>query len=223
MLPATMVQRLMPLLPLEFTAEPRVHLGSYYEIDVCAFEESAPQSQRNIRDAAEGGTSTLATAPPEPTLVVDADLSDQYVYEVLLFDQSRDRQLVAAVEIVSPGNKDRPENRLAFITKCAALLQQGVCVSLVDLVTTRNFNLYTELLELLNKSDPVFEAEPPPIYAVTCRARKIGRKPKVEAWAYPLEVGKPWPNLPIWLSADVNVLLDLEGSYEDACRALRIP
>lgn len=222
MLPAAMVQRLVPLLPPEFTAEPRVHLGSYYEIDVCAFEDSAPRQSSNVSDATEGGTATLA-APPEPTLVVDADLADQYVYEVLIFDQSRARQLVAAVEIVSPGNKDRPENRLALVTKCAALLQQGVCVSLVDLVTTRNFNLYTELLELLNKSDPAFEPEPPPIYAVTCRARKVGRTARLESWAYPLAIGQPLPNLPIWLSEQVNVPLVLEASYEDACRALRIP
>jgi hypothetical protein len=52
-----------------------------------------------------------------------------------VYDQRRGRHLVAAVEIVSPANKDRPENRRAFVTKGAALLQQGVCVSLVDLVT----------------------------------------------------------------------------------------
>jgi hypothetical protein len=28
--------------------------------------------------------------------------------------------------------------------------------------------------------------------------------------------------LPIWLTDDMNVMLDLEASYEDACRVLRI-
>src|SRR5439155_7816887 len=97
------------------------------------------------------------------------DLVDQYEYEVLVYDQSRGRHLVAAVEIVSPANKDRPENRRAFVTKCAALLQQGVCVSMVDLVTTRQFNLYTDLLALHDRSDPAFASNPPSIYAVTCR------------------------------------------------------
>lgn len=141
---------------------------------------------------------------------------------MLVYDQSRARQLVAAVEIVSPANKDRAENRRAFVTKCAALLQQGVCVSIVDLVTTRNFNLYTELLSAIDCVDPAFTQTPPPIYAVTCRCRKIGRAPKLEAWAYPLAVGKPLPQLPIWLSDELKVMLDLEGSDEDACRALRI-
>jgi hypothetical protein len=42
--------------------------------------------------------------------MVDVDLTDQYEYEVLVYDQSRGRRLVAAVEIVSPANNDRPEN-----------------------------------------------------------------------------------------------------------------
>ncbi|HUG69735.1 MAG TPA: DUF4058 family protein, partial [Pirellulaceae bacterium] len=77
--PMAMVQQLVKVLPEQYTAEPRVHLGSEYE--------------------------------------------------VLIFDQERGRQLVAAIEIVSPANKDRPETRQAFVTKCAALLQSRVCVS----------------------------------------------------------------------------------------------
>jgi hypothetical protein len=47
-------------------------------------------------------------------------------------------------------------SRQAFVSKCAALLQKRVCVSIVDLVTTRHFNLYSELLELISQSDPAF-------------------------------------------------------------------
>jgi len=61
---------------------------------------------------------------------------------------------VAAIELVSPGNKDRPEKRNAFVSKCAALLQKGVAVCIVDVVTTRQFNLYAELLQFLGQSDP---------------------------------------------------------------------
>lgn len=48
---------------------------------------------------------------------------------------------MAAIEIVSPANKDRPEHRHAFVAKCAALLQNQVSVTIVDLVTTRGFYL----------------------------------------------------------------------------------
>jgi len=218
-----MVQQLAPLLPDEFTAEPRVHLGSYFEIDVCAYEDDEPRKPWRSSPEESAGVATATRVTPEPTFIADAELAGQYEYEVLVYDQSRGRHLVAAVEIVSPANKDRPENRRAFVTKCAALLQQGVCVSMVDLVTTRSFNLYTDLLNLVNQSDPAFTPKPPPVYAVTCRYRGIGGIPKLETWAYPLAVGQPLPALPIWLSDDFNVLLELEASYEETCRVLRIP
>ena len=138
----------------------------------------------------ESCATAIATwSPPEPTLVLDADLSEQYDYEVLIYDESRGRTLVAAVEIVSPANKDRVENRRAFVAKCAALLQQRVCVSIVDLVTTRQFNLYSDLLELIGQTDTAFGPTVPPIYAATCRGRKVGERPRLEIWAYALAVG----------------------------------
>ena len=134
---------------------------------------------------------------------------------MLVFDQARNRQLVAAIEIVSPANKDRPESRRAFVAKCAALLQKSVCVSIVDLVTIRHFNLYCDLLEMIGHSDPAFQS-PPEIYAATCRNRK-------SAWAYQLRVGEQLPTLPIWLNESTCVSLDLESSYSKTCKALRLP
>ncbi len=201
--PAMIVQRLSPLLPDHFTAGPRVHLGAYFEFD-------------------PGSATRMTWAPPQPTHTIDADLPDQYEYEVLVYDQSRGRQLVAAIEIVSPANKDRPESRRAFVAKCAALLQQRVCVSIVDLVTTRHFNLYADLLALIGHSDPAFASDPPATYAVTCRGRKIGRRPRIEIWAAPLVVGQPLPTLPLWLSEDLAISVELEASYEETCRVLRI-
>jgi hypothetical protein len=96
-------------------------------------------------------------------------------------------------------------------------------VSIVDLVTTRSFNLYTELLTLLERSDPAFAPNPPSVYTVTCRARRIGRSPRFETWAYPMAIGQPLLDLPIWLSGELQVALELEASYEETCRVLRIP
>jgi hypothetical protein len=220
--PMAMVQQLSRVLPPEFVAEPRVHLGSYFELDVNAYENDERIADRDAVDVGKGGLATATWAPPEPTLRVDAELSEQYEYEVLIYDQSRDRVLVAAVEIVSPANKDRPENRRAFVAKCAALLQKHVCVSIVDLVTTRQFNLYTDLLDLMGQADQTFKP-PSPVYAATCRGRKVGKRSLFETWAYPLSVGKKPPTLPIWLTEDLAVSLDLDASYEETCRALRIP
>lgn len=107
--PGVIVQQLAPRLPDNFVAEPRVHLGNYYEIDVCTFEqhEETELVASSIRES--NGMVTAPEAPPAPTLTLDAEFPEQYAYEVLIFDLERERRLVAAVEIVSPANEDRPE------------------------------------------------------------------------------------------------------------------
>jgi len=213
------VDQLLPQLPEGYIAEPRVHLGSVYELDINAYDDF----DRDTSEWANGsGGTTAATMPAvAPTFTVESDLAEEYAYEVVIFDAERNRQLVAAIELVSPGNKDRPESRAAFVSKCAALLQQRVCVVIVDLVTTRNFNLYADLLNLIHRRDPAF-ASPPAVYAATLRGRKEGTKSFLDTWAYPLKVGTPLPTLPVWLREDFKIDLVLESSYEATCLALRI-
>lgn len=83
----------------------------------------------------------MVWAPPLPTFEAATDLLDQDEFAVLVYDQRRQRRLVAAVKLVPPANKDRPENRQLFVAKCARLLQKRVRIAIVDLVTTRHFNL----------------------------------------------------------------------------------
>lgn len=153
---------------------------------------------------------------------VETDLLSTDEYEVQVYDVERGRRLVAVVEIASPSNKDRPENRRSFIDKCAALLRQGVSVSIVDLVTTRHFNLYADLLELIDRNDPTLGAAPASTYAAACRWIERGRKHILETWSHTLTLGQPLPTLPLWLAENFAVSLELEASYEETCRALRI-
>jgi hypothetical protein len=221
--PAMMVQRLFGILPEGYVAAPGVHLGAAFEIDVSAYEQDE-SSRATSAAGSTGGVATAVWAPPAPTLTLETDLPEQDEYEVRVYDARRGRRLVAAIEIVSPSNKDRPESRRAFVAKAAALLQQDVCVSIVDVVTVRQFNLYADLLTLIGRSDPALGLDPPSIYAVTLRGRKRLRgRPLLDTWFYPIAVGGPLPPLPIWLDVDLGVTLDLEASYEDTCRVLRIP
>src|SRR5262245_49377166 len=79
--PMAIVQRLAPLLPDEYVAEPRVHLGTNFEIDVCAFEPEFAASAHRVENSGNGGIATSVWAPPEPTLAVDVDPTEQYAYE----------------------------------------------------------------------------------------------------------------------------------------------
>lgn len=220
--PTMIVIALARNLPPGYAAEPRVHLGTYYEIDVVSFEKEVPAGFEPEARVEEGGVATAIWAPPKPTLSVATDFPDQYEYEVLIYDTTHHRRLVAAVEIVSPANKDRPEHRRLFVAKCAALLRQQVCVAIVDLVTTRKFNLYSDLLELLGHADPSFTREPPPLYGAVCRWRRERDRPRLEIWAQPFTMGQPLPTLPLWLSDDRAVPIELEASYEETCRILRL-
>ena len=157
----------------------------------------------------------------------EIDLPAQDEYEVRVYDNERGQRLVAAIELVSPANKDRPEHRRAFVAKCAALLQNQVSVTVVDLVTVREFNLYGDLLDLIGQADPSLDIERSSVYAVAMRATKTGFKPgdswQLETWLQPLQIGQPLPTLPLWLADNFSVGLDLEESYEETCKFLRIP
>lgn len=225
--PMMIVKQLYDLLPKGFVAAPRVQLGQFFEIDVAALECDDPSGASPETGSGNGGVALAA--PPKPTLTLETNLPEQDEFEVRIYDTQQ--QVVAAIEIVSPANKDRPENRRAFAAKVTALLQKEVCVSIVDLVTIRHFNLYADLLEFIEgEVDPELGPNPPSLYSVTFRSRKNpgvkqlpGTKPfLLDLWYYPMMLGQTLPTLPLWLTAEQYVLLPLEASYEETCRLLHI-
>lgn len=218
--PGEIVRTLLDKLPDRYFAEPRVHSGSSAEIDVATFHEH-DQSGRGNGRSVNGGVATAIWAPPRPTLRIITDLPAPEEYEVRVFDAKRNCRLVAAVEIVSPANKDRPEHRRAFVAKCAGLLQNQVSVIMIDLVTTRTFNLYQDLLDLIGQADPSVPADR--LYAAACRGTRQGEDWLLETWSQSLPVGQPLPTMPLWLADDLAIPLELEKSYEETCRILRIP
>lgn len=220
MWPATIVRALDDVLPEPYFAAPSVHLGTLFQIDVGTYDDEA-QAARGP-NAGNGGMAVAAYAPPKPTLTVEPRLPEQDVYEVRIYEGRRKRRLVAAIEIVSPSNKDRPETRGAFTSKVVTLLKYDICVSIVDVVSTSDFNLYAELLSFLDCGDPELGDEPPCMYAATLRMRYEGRRRLMDNWYHPLSVGALLPTLTIWLTEGLAISLDLEASYEDACRTLRI-
>jgi Protein of unknown function (DUF4058) len=221
--PTVIVMALNQKLPQQYVAAPRVHLGPDAEIDVTTYETETTGTPAVKTGDADGGVATAVWAPPLPTFDVAVDLPEQDEYEVRVYDTQRHRRLVAAVEIVSPANKDRPENRRAFVANCIALLQQRVSVAIVDLVTTRRFNLYVDLLDQLGQVDPLLVPEPPVVYAAACRWARQRDAWHFRAWTHSLVVGQPLPLLPLWLADDLAVPLELEATYEETCSILRMP
>src|SRR5512135_1035196 len=108
-------------LPEGYFAEPNVQFG--IEIDVATFEETGPSTPSGPSPLA-GGLDSGWSAPAPVRTIPLALLTD--VVEVQIFTKEGGPTLVGAVELVSPANKDRAAHRDAFVSKCAAYLQQGV-------------------------------------------------------------------------------------------------
>jgi hypothetical protein len=219
MWPAMIVRELMAVLPEPYFAAPGIHLGTLCEIGVGTYQDRT--SKADDANGGQGGVAIVAYAPPKPSLTVEPRFPSQDVYEVRIYDDRRNRRLVAAIEIVSPSNNDRPETRGVFVSKVATLLTHDVCVSIVDIVSTSNFNLYAELMDFL-ECDPALDDEPSAMYAATLRTRYEGRRGLMDNWYHPLTIGEALPTLPVWLTDSLAISVNLESSYEESCRTLRI-
>jgi hypothetical protein len=178
----------------------------------------------NLRGISSGnGVSTAAWAPPRPPLVAAADFSNLDAFEAHVFYDEGGFRLAAAVELVSPANKDRPGSRRAFADKCAIYLRERVGVVVIDVVTERLSDMHAELLEATDlAASPLAWHSATNLSAIAYRTAGPNESPRVEAWPEALTLGEPLPTVPLWIAAEVAVPLDLEQGYAAACRTLRI-
>lgn len=208
------MRQLNRTLPPGYVARPNVKLGVDVAADVGTLEQACHQPAEE-----GGGVATAIWAPPRPTLSVPVDFHQLDLFEVQV-QREGGLELVAAVELVSPRNKDRPGARRHFASKCAAYLQAGVSVVIIDVVTGRKHDLYSILLEQLAVASD--DEEPHDLYAVACRTLPPEEPARLETWVAPLSVGDSLPTLPLWLEIDFPLPLDLERSYQATFIELRI-
>jgi len=194
-------------LPAGYFAEANVQFG--IEIDVATFEEAVPGSARIAG----------SWAAPAPTLTVPITINTDTV-EVLIYNREAGPTLAGAIELVSPANKDRPAHRDAFVSKCVALLQQGLGLVIVDIVTERRANLHGELLARLQAPEP---ARPlADLYATSYRPIERGGQSSLDSWEEALALDRPLPTLPLWLPGNICLPVDLEATYGRTCREQRV-
>jgi hypothetical protein len=202
------------LLPPHFVAEARVKLGGRVEIEVGTFAGNGPAAS-----STSGGVALWA--PPKPAIAPLA-FQDPDFFEVQVLSEEGGPRLVAAIELVSPANKDRPDNRRMFAVKCASYLASGVSVMIVDVVTERSGNLQAELLELLQVQLATPGQGAQDLYASAHRSVAAAEALQLETWAYALTLGGALPTVPLWLQPDLCLPLDLDATYLAACVARRI-
>jgi hypothetical protein len=202
-------------LPAGYFAEEETHAGPGVEVDVATWEQTVGVSQ--------GGTAVAAPpqvwAPPAAAATIPAVFSDDF--EVRVLSRRGGPRLVAAIELVGPRNKDRADARQAFGVKCASYLHQGVSVLIVDIVTDRLANLHHQVLALLRAGGlTLLPSEG--LYAVAHRPVRRGEQEQIDLWPAALQVGQPLPTLPLWISAELCLPIDLEAAYMDVRRRRRL-
>jgi hypothetical protein len=207
------------VLPAGCFAEAQVHVGSRVEIDVATFEQEDRLSN-GPGEGHGGGVAVEAWAPPQTSLVMPAVFPDEI--EVQIFRTSGGPTLVAAIELISPGNKDRPEARRAFTAKCASYLQQGIGLVIVDNVSERQANLHNELVHFLEQPEGFQFADEPALYAVAYRPSRRETGDRIEIWLATLALGQPLPVLPLALRGVATIPVDLESTYATTCQDSRL-
>jgi hypothetical protein len=209
------LNRLLP--PHRYLAEMQVHLGTQVEADVAEFELPAVEAaQAN----GAGGVALQTYAPPVASATIPIVFPDDI--EVQVFDLRDGKQLVAAIELISPANKDRPDSRRAFAAKCAAYLQRGIGLVNVDIVTSRQANLHSELMVLLGQPAANESAAEPCTYAVAYRPARRNEANELDLWPAPLAIGLALPVLPLALRGAFFVPVDLETTYSEARQRSRL-
>lgn len=129
-------------------------------------------------------------------------------------------QLIAALELVSPRNKDRADAKETYANRYLGYLRLGVHLLLVDVLSRpRGFSFSDAITNGLGLE---LVPLPPPFAA----AYRVGETVPVgndmgsllAVWRRPLQVGQPLPTLPLPLSVHRAVDIDLELTYQRAAK-----
>ncbi len=181
------------------------------EPDVIAVEAAAPQA---------GGNIGLLEAPRTRVVSQTPELTERYAEKANRISIHHELgQVVAVIEIVSPGNKSSRGALRAFTQKAAALLRAGIHLLIVDLFPPSKrdpHGLHPLIFD--DFADVPFELPPSePLTLVGYQADG-----KITAYIEPVAVGEPLPDMPLFLTPKAHVLVPLESTYQatwSACPA----
>lgn len=196
-------------LPEGWFAEPTVHWD--VEVDVATFEEAVAIA------GPSGATEAMPWEPPAPLKTIGFSFTTDIV-EVQVFRDFGDVPLVGVIELVSPANKDRPESRETFVSKCDSYLRDALGLVMVDIVTDSHANLHALLMQRSGESDLPTEH----LYASAYRPVRRDDSDELDIWYEPLQVGGTIPPMPLCLKNGPRVRVNLAETYQLACDELRL-
>jgi hypothetical protein len=164
------------------------------------------------------GAVALAEAPPQVHFRARAEV-DVYAAKAkaVVIRHATGHEVIAVVEIVSPGNKDSRHGLRAFVEKAEELLRGGIHLLVVDLFPPGPRDpqgvpkaIWDEII------DNPFTL--PPDRPLSVGAYIGGAIPEV--FLQPTAVGAALPDMPLFLTPDEYVPLPLEATYQAAWEAV---
>lgn len=175
------------------------------EADVVALE----LTPRGGTPAATG--TAVATVPPRARIITrsEAALYARKANRISIYRPDGD--VVAVIEIVSPGNKDSRHAVRAFARKAVEFLWAGIHLLIVDLFPPNARNpqgMHKVIWDRIH--DEPFEL--PPDKPLTLAAYAAGGE--IVAYVEPVGVGDTLPDRPIFLTHDHYVNCPLEATYQ---------
>jgi hypothetical protein len=204
---AQLIDWLQPRLPPNY----RAFLGSVPNLTI-GYDNGRPDvSVRNWQVPSPPLVAAGAGDAPDyegpATLTVEADLAVHIDWH---------GQLIAAVEIVSPRNKDRPDSRERYARRYYGYLRQGVHLLLVDcLPRPAGFSFADIVAAEVGLALP---ATPVP-FAFSFRVGEpIPEGTLLAYWRRPLAVGEPLPTIQLALTVHEAVPVNLEHTYREAAK-----
>jgi hypothetical protein len=182
-------------------------------VDVLTLERTRPDA---AVPAITGVTSVLE-APPQVDITAVGSEAEQYaaLRRTLVIRHASGDRVVALIEILSPGNKDREHSVQQFVDKAWSALAHGHHLLVIDLFPPGPADPQGMHAEIWAGYDPQPYFAPPgrPLAAAAYTA---GHRKK--AYAQPLGVGDSLPSMPLFLDPTWYVSVPLEATYQEAFR-----
>jgi hypothetical protein len=162
----------------------------------------------------------LADAPPRVSLKLVADLAFAYHTRrrTLAIRHVSDHRIVALIEIISPGNKDRASCVEDFAEKVDSALQRGIHVLIADLFPPGKHNpngIHGAIWTRYAAEDYAVPADRR-LALVSYRASGAG----FEAYVEHLKVGDLLTDMPMFLDSDFYIYIPFESTYQAAYRGV---
>ena len=159
----------------------------------------------------------MLDAPPQVEVIALGSEAEQYaaLRRTLVIRHATGDRVVALIEFVSPGNKDRQHSVQQFVEKAWSALAHGHHLLVLDLFPPTSANpqgMHAEIWAGYDAERYLTPIDRPlSVAAYTASLRK-------KAYVQPLAVGDALPSMPLFLDPTWYVSVPLEATYQEAFR-----